>query len=368
LNLDGYEEGKKSMRKVICLTALSLILAMMPGCGERSVPLQQYQRDNFVMDTLVHIQVYCPDGQIGQLALGAAFDEFSRIADLSDKFAATNLSDPEISDVYRVNKNAGIKPVQVSDDTLVMLEKSLEYARLSDGAFDITVGPLMELWGFGQGQYRLPAVNEVQSTLALVDYQQVVLDKQARTVFLPVKGMEIDLGGIAKGYATDRAAQKLRQLGITSALINAGGNVLAIGSKPDGSAWSTGIQDPRDKTKLIAVIKVKDRAVVSSGDYERCFFADGIRYHHILDPSTGQPARQLMAATIVAPGATEADLLSTTLFVLGTGPGMEMANKLTDVQVVFIDEQKNISISPSLEQQIDFMAEGGYVHKMTGKD
>jgi thiamine biosynthesis lipoprotein len=339
-------ENKLDKRKSAMAFLVMCILFIFAGCGPKQTALQEYQRENFVMDTLVQVRVYADNAELGGKSLDAAFAEFTRIADLSDRFAARNLPNPEISDVYRINHNAGIKPVQVSEDTLLMLEKSQSLAEMSNGGFDVTIGPLMDLWGFGQEQYHLPDADELQSAMALVAYKRLQINKQDKTVFLPEKGMSIDLGGIAKGYATDQAIKKLRQMGIKSALINAGGNVYALGSKPDGSAWSTGIRDPRNDNGIIAVVKVKDTAVVSSGDYERYFMKDGIRYHHILDSYTGKPARQLIATTVVGPQATEADMLSTTLFVLGSRSGADLLkNKLTAYSAVFVDEQKKISVT-----------------------
>ncbi|MGR6836645.1 FAD:protein FMN transferase [Syntrophomonas erecta] len=319
---------------------LILLVTLGGGCGEKSPPMQEYTRENFAMNTLVRIRLFSSDPELGHKALDEAMAEFTRIGNLTDKFAEKNLPDPEISDVYQVNKNAGLKPVAVSEDTLAMLETSSYFAGLCAGAFDVTIGPVMELWGFGYNQYRVPPDEELKSRLALVDYQRVVINKEEKTVFLPRKGMQIDLGGIAKGYATDRAAEKLRQMGIKSAIINAGGNIYALGAKPDGSPWLAGIQDPRDKNKLMTVLQVKDRAVVTSGDYERYFIREGIRYHHILDPSTGKPAREVISTTIVAPSATDADVLSTTLFVLGPGPGSEFIKKFPHAKAYFVDGSK----------------------------
>lgn len=349
------------MRKVILPACLILLLVMGGGCnGQSSAPVQEYQRQSMVMDTLISIQVWASDSASGKSALDAAFAEFIRIDHLCDRFALKKLSDPNVSDVYRININAGIKPTVVSDDVLAMLKQSQRMAYLSKGAFDVTVGPLMDCWGFTTKQYRVPADTELKAALSLVDYRQVVVDEQKKTVFLPRKGMEIDLGGVAKGYATDRAAQKLREMGIKSALINAGGNIYALGAKPDGSAWSTGIQDPRNPNQIIAIIKVKNQAVVSSGDYERYFIRDGIRYHHILDPATGKPARQLIATTIVGPSATEADLLSTTLFVTGSQTGTALVGQLANVNAVFVDEAKNIRTTPGLVDRIEVIKESGY--------
>lgn len=355
-------KGMRNVFRVSTVWGMILILlaTIYCGCSARSPQIQEYSRESFAMSTLISIKVFASDAQLGQKALEQAFAEFNRIEKLTDKFAARNLADPEISDVYRINQNAGLKPIQVSEDTLAMLEKSNYFAGLSDGAFDVTVGPIMDLWGFGQTRYQVPADVELQTRLAWVGYRQIVIDKLHKTVFLPEKGMEIDLGGIAKGYATDRAVQKLRQIGIESALINAGGNIYALGSKPDGSPWLTGIQDPRDENKIIAILKVSDVAVVTSGDYERYFIQDGIRYHHILNPATGKPAPETMSTTVIAPSATDADVLSTTLFVLGPGPGGKFIRQFSNVNAVFIDHQREITFSPELHKQIEFVDGTGY--------
>jgi thiamine biosynthesis lipoprotein len=343
------------MRKLIPAMAFILLVTICSGCTDQSLQVQEYTRENFVMDTLISIKVYSSDAELGRKALDEAFAEFTRIGNLTDRFAVKNPANPEISDVYRINQNAGLKPVPVSEDTLVMLKRSNYFAGLSDGAFDVTVGPLMDLWGFGQGQYNVPVDKELKSKLALVGYDAIVVDQAERTVFLPVKGMKIDLGGIAKGYATDMAAQKLRQIGIESAIINAGGNVYALGTKPDGSPWLTGIQDPRNANEIIAVIQAKDMAVVTSGDYQRYFIRDGVRYHHILHPLTGEPAQGVISTTVTAPSATDADVLSTTLFVLGPQAGVEFISHFPHTNAVFIDNQREITLSPEMHRQIQFM-------------
>ena len=346
-------------RHVVSGIILTLFIFICTGCADKSSRIQEYARENFIMDTLIRINVYSDEPELGRQALEEAFAEFARIDNLTNKFAEKNLSDPEISDVYRVNKNAGVKPVQVSEDTLAMIERSNYFAGLCDGAFDVTVGPVMDLWGFGQTQYHVPSEKELKQKLALVEYRRLVVNKVQKTVFLPGKGMKIDLGGIAKGYATDMVVQKLRQMGIKSAMINVGGNIYALGSKPDGAPWRVGIQDPRDEKKIIAVLSVKDTAVVSSGDYERYFIRDGVRYHHILDPATGKPARKVTGTTILAPSATDADVLSTAIFVLGVGPGSKFVKKIPNVKAVFVDDRQYIAFSKELNKQIEFVDEEG---------
>lgn len=348
------------MRSIVPVLVFILLVAICGGCTNQSHQVQEYARENFIMDTLISIKVYSSDAELGRKALEEAFAEFTRIGKLTDRFAARNLANPEISDVYRINQNAGLKPVQVSEDTLVMLMRSNYFAHLSEGAFDVTVGPLMDLWGFGQDQYYVPTYRELKSRLALVGYDAIVLDQAKRMVYLPEKGMEIDLGGIAKGYATDMAVQKLRQMGIESAIINAGGNVYALGTKPDGTPWLTGIQDPRNANKIIAVIQAKDMAVVTSGDYQRYFIRAGVRYHHILNPLTGKPVQEVISTTITAPSATDADVLSTTLFVLGPEAGAEFIQQFPNADTVFVDNQREITLSPDIHKQIKFMGGSGY--------
>jgi len=349
------------LRHVVWGIVLTLFMITCTGCANSQI--QEFTRDNFMMDTLIHIKVYSSDPELAQKALEEAFAEFNRVENLTDKYAEKNMPDPEISDLYRVNKNAGIKPVQVSEDTLAMLERSNYFAELCDGAFDVTIGPIMDSWGFGQAEYRIPLEEELKSKLALVGYRRLLIDGVKKTVFLPEKGMQIDLGGIAKGYATDLAVRKLRQMGIKSALINAGGNVYALGSRPDGTHWLVGIQDPRDQKNIIALLSVRDAAVVTSGDYQRCFIRDGVRYHHVLDPSTGKPAREVISTTVVAPNATDADVLSTTLFVLGSGPGVDFIKNFSDINAVVVDNQREIVFTRGLSDQIEFVDGAGYTKK-----
>lgn len=330
------------------------------GCVAQNSNLQKISKDFFVMDTVINITVFSPDQAKGQEAVEQAAGEFQRINDLVSRFPGENLPDPQGSDVYRVNEEAGISPVQVNEDTLAMVERAKHFAELSEGAFDITIGPIMDLWGFGGKEYQVPTEAELKRALSLTDYRKIILDKGAKTIFLPEKGMVMDLGGIAKGYATDMAVKKLRSASIKSALINAGGNVFAVGSKPDGSPWKIGIQDPRNGSEIVAIVSVTDSAVVSSGDYERYFEKNGERYHHIIDPATGKQARGLLGTTIVTGDSADADIFSTLMFVLGQEKGMVFKKTLPKVEVVFINDRKEISFSDGLDSKIEFTNQGGY--------
>ena len=342
-------------RTGISLALITLILALCTGCGKQPAQNQELSRNHFVMDTIVTITLHTPDPQLGEKALDAAFAEFSRIDKLADRFAEPGSPAAEESDVCRINQNAGLAPLTVEKDILTMLEKCHYFSELSEGAFDATIGPVMDLWGFMDAVQRVPEKQALNDALTLVDYRLVMTDREQKTVFLPRDKMKIDLGGIAKGYATDLAAEELRRLGITSAIINAGGNVYALGAKPDGSPWRVGIQDPRDSEKIIAVLNVTDTSVVSSGDYKRYFTVDGIRYHHIIDPSTGEPAGKMTSVTVVAANSADADVLSTALFVTGPERGAELIRELPGVQAVFVDNEQNILFSQSLEGRIEFL-------------
>ncbi len=338
---------------------LTLLLVLYcTACERKPTELQEFSGERFIMGTLVSITVYCEDEHQGKKALDEAFSSFERIDDLTDKFNDQGITTPLSSDVIKVNKNAGISPVRVSDDTLNILERSTYFSELSGGAFDVTIGPIMDLWGFGNNKH-VPEQEEINEALTLVDYGKIKIDYDQGTVLLPSPGMCLDLGGIAKGYATDQAVSALRKLGIKHAIINAGGNVYALGTKSDGSLWRVGIRDPRGDG-IIAIILVQDTAVVTSGDYERYFTRGGVRYHHILDPATGRQARDATQVTIVGDSATDADILSTALFVLGPEKGFDMVTTLENTEVVFVRPNKQILYSDTLTKNFTFIGYGDY--------
>lgn len=346
---------KKNLYAVLLILMISIV-----GCAKQPASPEKFSKDIFTMDTAINITVYSADPAIGQKAADQAAAEYQRINDLTGRFTGKNLPNPQGSDVYRINQSAGIAPVQVGEDTMAMALRAQYFAGLTGGAFNIAIGPIMDLWGFGGTAYHLPTEAELKAILPLADNRKVVIDQEAKTIYLPEKGMVMDLGGVAKGYATDMAVQKLRALGIKNALINAGGNVFAVGSKPDGKPWRVGIQDPRDTNGVVAIINVIDQAVVSSGDYERYFEQDGVRYHHIIDPASGKQARSLMGTTIVMDNSTDADILSTTLFVLGPVKGMALQKTLPGVETVFISPEKKITYSSGLDGKIEWTGIEGY--------
>lgn len=298
--------------------------------------LTSAQQTKFLMDTAVEIRAFGPDAEA---AVEAAFAEMARVEQLFSR----HLEDSAVS---QINAHAG-EWVTVAPEVVPLLEKALYYSEISSGAFDITVGGLIDLWNFGGSPQRVPADEEIARVLAAVDYTAVELDADAGRVRIPV-GTIIDLGGIAKGYAVDRACQVLKQHGITSGMIYAGGDITTIGSKPDGSSWRVGVQHPRQSNSLIAVLEMTDSSIVTSGDYERYFFQDNIRYHHILDPQTGYPAQGLISVTVYGGDAADADALSTALFVLGWDKGKELIESLAGYEAILMDTSSNVWVSSGL--------------------
>lgn len=262
----------------------------------------------FAMGTFFEITATGPNS--GQ-AIEGAFQEIKRIESITSHQTGSELA--------KLNQAAGIKPVEIAPELIAILNQVAEnYSDLS-GAFDPTVGPLIELWGFDpEGEPNLPAAAEISRILPLVGFKRVTLDVKRRTAFLPVKGMKLDLGGIAKGYAVDRAYLSLQESGIRSALINGGSSsIRTIGKRADRKPWRLGIGDPRQAGKLLGTFGLpQDRALATSADNQNFLIHNGVRYSHLIDPRTGYPARDKILVTVTAPTALEADLLSTAFFVL----------------------------------------------------
>lgn len=263
----------------------------------------------------------------------------------------------ETSPLSAVNRAAGGEPVPVPRDLRRVLHRALDVARLTDGAFDPTWAALWGLWDFRAAEPRVPETEEIVRRAALVDWTRVEIDDVAGTVRLADPGMALGLGGIAKGWALDRAAEELRRRGFSSFLLTAGGQVMAGGRRHTAEgvrAWEVGIRDPRGgPDDFFARVPVTDASLSTSGDYESFFVVDGVRYHHILDPRTGRPARGLRSATVVSPDATLADALSTALVVMGADRGMRTVAGMPEVEAVLVDGAGEVTVSPGLEGRLD---------------
>jgi thiamine biosynthesis lipoprotein len=251
----------------------------------------------------------------------------------------------ERSDLTQLNRKADNGAVPVSEELFDLIKEAVRYAKQTDGAFDPTVGALSSLWRFSAGEPVLPTAQQVKKALETVGWRSLELNEESHKVKIEKQGMTVDLGAIAKGYALDRAGEIVRGSGAPGGLVNAGGDVLVVGGKAPGIPWKIGVQDPRDPQGLIAVAELTDCAVVTSGDYERFFERDGTRYHHILDPRTGYPARGVRSVTIVSPSATEADALATAVFVMGAEKGLDLINARQGVEGFIIDANGKVRMS-----------------------
>ncbi|MCC8182331.1 MAG: FAD:protein FMN transferase, partial [Clostridiales bacterium] len=285
-------------------------------------------------------------------ALEAAVEEIQRL----EALFTVGSEDSEISQLNRSGSAV------LSEDTAALLERSLELYESTGGAFDITVYPLMELWGFTTQDYQVPTEAEIQTALTLVGSDRISWDSANSAVTLD-QGQSVDLGGIAKGYTSQTVIDLFREMGVVSAMVSLGGNVHCLGCKPDGSPWRVGIQDPTGtEGSIVAVIEVEDQAVITSGSYERYFTdeATGKTYHHIIDPSTGYPAESgLCSVTVISSDGTLGDALSTALFIMGLENGADYWRQHSDeFQAIFIDTEGNLYVTQGLEDVIT--SDAGY--------
>ncbi len=328
---------------------LILLVLTFSGCSKEKTS-EVISETIYALGTVIDIQIY--DENVDK-AKKAIQESIERITEIENKMSVNK----DISEVILINENAGENPVQVSEDTFYVLKKAKEYSKLSNGAFDLTIEPIVKLWGIGTEDARVPEKEEITSLLNLVNYEDLKLDESTNKVQLNKKGQAIDLGGIAKGYAGDEIKRILLENDINTAFINLGGNVVTLGTKVDGSSWRIGIQNPLgDRGNYIAVLEVVDKTVVTSGNYERYFIEDGKRYHHIINPKTGYPAEEgIISSTIVTDKSIDADALSTSVYVLGLEKGMELIESLDNVDAVIITEDKNVYITEGLKETFNIV-------------
>jgi thiamine biosynthesis lipoprotein len=295
------------------------------------------------MGTVVEIVLVSDEEDTAQKAALRAFQEIRRIEYLMSPWI-------ESSDATRINRSAGNDGVKVSPETIEVIKRAQEVSKLSEGGFDITVGPLVQLWRKARERGKPPEMEEVKETLNLVNFRNLKTH-YGGNVSLRKKGMAIDLGGIAKGYAVDRAFELLKGLGYRSFLVNAGGDLRVGGSKPEGP-WSIGIQHPRNPDKIVARISVSDTAVATSGDYEKFFIHQGKRYHHILDPKNGFPAEECQSVTVLHKEGTTADALATAIFVLGPEKGYALCQRLEGVDCLIVDRDGKTVFTQNLKDRL----------------
>lgn len=314
---------------------LLLALALLAGCAPapaQAVPTAE--RTFFAMDTVMTLRLYQGGDEAALERLEA------RVKDLEARWSVTD----EHSEIFALNRDG---QAELSPETELLLDAALGLCERTGGALDISIYPILRAWGFTTGEYSVPGDEAIAALLPLVDYTRV--DYGGRNARVP-KGMEIDLGSVAKGFTGgDILADYLRGSGVTSALLDLGGNIQTIGAKPDGSPWRVGVRDPEGEGN-IGVVSVTDKAVVTSGGYERYFEQDGVRYWHILDPKTGKPARSgLASVTVVGDSGVVCDGLSTALFVMGLDEALGHWRQYRDFEAIFVLEDGSVTITAGLE-------------------
>jgi thiamine biosynthesis lipoprotein len=323
----------------ILIVGVALLIFLLTLLDKFTV--KKYADSKVLMDTAVEMTVYGKDKKKLIDAVDSGFKEIQRIENLLSNYI-------EGSDVSNINSADGAT-VNVNEETVSIIEESIKIGNLTDGAFDITLGYLGDLWDFTSESPSVPDDAAIKKILQHTGNEKIVINKHSEnkdatfSVRLSDSKAKIDLGGIAKGYAIKMAARALKRNGIKSGLIDAGGDIVVIGSKK-GKYFKVGIKSPDDDS-IIGIVNAHDVAIVTSGDYERCFIKDGVKYHHILDPKTGYPARGCRSVTVIAKDATVTDALSTAIFVLGHEKGIGIIDSLDDVEAMIVDDKNEVHLS-----------------------
>lgn len=321
------------------LQCLGLVVVL--GCGVADVRADWIKASDDAMGTRVSVEFWSDDDQQARVIADVVLGLMHDVDDQLSPYIKT-------SELYKVNAEAYKKPVKVSDDFFSLLEKSLYYSRLSGGAFDITYASVGYMYNYRKGKE--PSAEQIKEKLPAINYRHIQLNKEDHTVRFTYPNVKIDLGGIAKGYAVDRAIDILKSYGVTSAIVTAGGDSRMLGDRR-GKPWIIGIRHPRKKHAFAARIPLQDTAISTSGDYERFFMKGKVRVHHIINPKSGRSADKVESVSIIAPLAEDSDALSTTVFVLGLKKGMALVNRLPGVDAIIIDSHTRLYYSDGLLRQ-----------------
>ncbi|MDB1939879.1 FAD:protein FMN transferase [Clostridium tertium] len=331
---------KKYLNYFTISILLIFSLTILSGCSKDNKVTEPLSKTELLMGTVVSVTLYDSNDE------GILDKVFTKVKELESTLSINENG----TLVDKINESAGIEPVKVDYDTYTVIKKGLEYAKLSNGLFDISVGPIVKLWNIGLPEAKVPTQEEIDSRIPLVGYSDVELNDEENTVFLKRQGMMIDLGGVAKGYTADVISDILTEEGVKSAIIDLGGNIFAHGLKVDGSTWRIGIQNPfSDRGDIIGTITVKNKSIVTSGIYERYIEKDGIKYHHILSPKTGYPyENELAGITIISDKSSDGDALSTSVFAMGVEEGMKFVNTQEGIDAIFVTKDNKIYITDGI--------------------
>lgn len=330
----------KLRRYVAVMMVAMLILIITTSCSIKQN--ESISKTELLLGTSCNIKIY------GYKDEKIFVKVFNRIREIEDEMTINRAG----SEIDEVNASAGIHAVKVSEDTFYTVKKGLEYSNISKGRYDITVGPLVKVWGIGTDKAKVPSLDEISASKRYINYKDVIMDDIAKTIMLKNKGMIIDLGGIAKGYAADEVAKVLKDNGVKHAIINLGGNVLTIDANPNGNLWRIGVQNPfsEERGESIGTIEVRDKTVTTAGIYERYFEYNGKKYHHILDIDTGFPVEnELAGVTIITNSSTEGDGIDTAILLMGLEKGMEFVENQKDIEAIFVTKNKEIYLTSEIK-------------------
>ncbi len=303
---------------------------------------KKYDRTLKLMGSRFDISVVASSKEYGNNYMDLAVAEIKRIENIISSWN-------ENSETSKINQNAGIKSVKVSEELFDLINRSIQISKITEGAFDISYASMDRIWKFDGSMTEMPSAEAIKKSIEKVGYHNIILDYDNQTVFLKVKGMKIGFGAIGKGYAADKAKKLLQNQGVKAGLINASGDLNCWGKQPGGVSWKVGITNPLNKNKIYSWFDIDNQAVVTSGDYEKFIQFNGKRYSHIINPKTGYPANGIVSATVFAPKAELADALATSIFVMGTLVGIDMINQLKGVDCIIIDDKNKIHASKGIQ-------------------
>jgi len=317
-----------------------LMVALLAGCSRT----RTVQKTETIMGTDVTITVVGRSTEEGEAAIEAGMAELRRLDAMMSLYKDT-------SEITKVNLAAGKEPVKVSPEMIEVVEQAAEISRLSDGVFDVTIGPLIVLWQMRLKEGKVPTNDEIARVRPLVNYRNIVVDKKASTIFLKKTGMIMDFGGM-KGYTADRVVDLFRKRGIKDAIIAVAGDIWVLGHRDDGSPWRIGVQHPREHDKTLSVLDLSDKYVSTSGDYERFVIKEKKRYHHIIDPRTGKPSTGVISVTLVGDKGALIDPLAKVPFILGPEEGMKIVKKL-GAEAIIVDEEGKVYLTDGIKNLLD---------------
>ncbi len=340
--------GVRNVMFLNCRILIVVTVLMISGfvlCDDSLAESGFVKRSQYLMGTIVFVTGVAPDDETAHRAVDVGLKEIRRLEELLSTWV------PE-SELSHVNGAAGQRPVLVSNETITLLEHSLDMDRLTEGGFNIAIGPAVAAWNVSD-EGRVPGLHELDAVRRLIDLRNVKLNRQAGTVFLVLPGMQVDVGGIGKGFAADLAAEVMIAAGATAGVVAISGDIKTFGRLPDGHQFVFGIQHPRkEQGHVFATIELEDEAVSTAGDYQRYFEQNGVRYHHILDPKNLQPVRSTQSVTVIASQGIMADGLDTGIFVMGPQKGMALIERLPEVEGVIVDAEGTVIISSGLKGRL----------------